>query len=243
MLLVLGASPVNAQTVTFTPISVDSSVHASINGTLGPYDETDSSTALEPSIQLSHSEASGNIAVSTFVIANNNDGASLPYVLVSTGYLTKASGPDNDSDISYSYELTFTLAEAALVSLVNSSGPLPRASASIGSPSSASLNYTLRQQGGSSLFTYDAPETNSAGTYAEAVASAGTYEFIVTGAASSPGDVCCPSHSATAIGDARLEFLDAPPPPPLPLLGPLALSAMTLAVGLVGAVASRRGQS
>ena len=202
--------------VTFTPISANSIVNASILGSLANYNETDSSTALEPSLQLVHSVASGNISVHCSVSGTNSPGSIPPNVVVSTGYLAKTSGSSNDSDISYSYQLTFSLDRASLVSLVNgnSGAAYPRAVA-FAAPGSASLTYTLRHQAGATVFVYAAPTTNSAGTYAQAIVPAGTYEFVITGAASAPGDPCCVLYGSSADGIVRLQFEDAPPPGPV----------------------------
>ena len=198
--------------VVFTPISADSSVAASIIGSLANYNETDSSADLEPNLQLQHSVASGNIAVNSVVSATNSPGATPPHLAVTTGFTAKMSGMTNNAAISYSYELTFELDQTSLVSLVNgnNTGSFPSALAGT-SLSSASLHYTLRHQAGAEVFTYVAPTSNSAGTYAQAFVPAGTYEFLITGAASAPADPCCVLHSSSASGNVHLQFEAVPP--------------------------------
>jgi hypothetical protein len=204
------ASPPAVQSVTFTPISADSTVNASILGSLANYNETDSSLALQPILQLFHSVAS--LYVQCEVAGVNSTASIPPNVVVRTGYTARTSGPNNDSDISYSYELTFSLDRCSLVSLVNgnSGGAYPRALAGA-APGSASLTYTLRHQAGATVFAYTAPTANSAGTYAQAIVPAGIYEFIVNGAASAPGDPCCVLYGSVADGIVRLQFGDVPP--------------------------------
>ena len=231
-----GASPRLAEAATFTPISVNATVSASIIGSLANYDETLSSTDLEPSLALQNSVASGNIFVHSSVSASNRPGTSPPSVSVSTGFSAKTSGSTNDTAISYSYALTFSLDQTSLVSLVNgnSGGAFPRASAT-DPPGSASLTYLLRRQAGPTIFAYAAPPTNSAGTYEQAIVAAGTYEFIITGSASAAGDACCVQQSATASGIVQLEFEDAVLP--VPLLGPGGLAVLAIALGIGSALA------
>ncbi len=232
--LFLGAP---AGAVTFTPISGDSFVQGTIVGTVGPFDQTDASTALEPVLDVTEFRAGGNIFVQTQISATNSTGTSPPSISLSVGQSARTSGSSNDAAIDYVYSLTFSLDGWTRARLINANagGGFPEATA-LETVDSAALTYELRGAGGGpTAFLYSAPSSNSAGTYAEAVVPAGTYEFVVTGSASAIGDACCTLHTATAGGITRLDFEDAPA---LPLLSPPAAAALAAALASVGGAGS-----
>jgi hypothetical protein len=235
LLLSLAGSP--AAALTFTPISADSFVHGEIVGSLGPFSQTDTSTALEPILDIQESRSSGNISVHSFLTATISAALAIPTVVITSGDIAKTSGFNNDTAITYGYTLSFTLDGPSLARLVNgnSGGAFPRVTT--GAPSdSSSLTYELRAAGGATAFLYSAPTTNSSGTYAEATLSAGTYEFIVTGEANAVSDPCCTLHAAEAGGIARLEFEDAPVAP-VPMVSPF---GGLLLIGLLGSAGAHR---
>jgi hypothetical protein len=240
--LMIALAPGAAFAVNFTPISVDASVTGLASGTSASYDMTESSSDLEPFLDIQYSIAGGNISLRSFVSGSNLLGNNPQRLLLSIGHLTRMVGPDDDTAMSAHYSMTFSLDGPTLASLTDTSSTFPIATATPQTPSSASLTYTLQESGGPIAFTYNAPTTNSAGTYASAIVPAGTYEFIVDAAASSPGDACCLVQSAKASGNTYLQFEDAPVTP-LPFFGPFGSALMALAIAIGGGLAAKRGRS
>ena len=242
--LMIALAPGAAFAVNFTPISVDASVTGLASGVSASYDMTDSSSDLEPFLDIQYSL--GTFFLRSFVNASNLLGNDPQRLLLSIGYITRTSGPDDDLAMSAHYSMTFTLDGPTLASLTSAGNTFPIATVTPQSPSSASLTYTLQESGGPIAFTYDAPTTNSLGTYASAVVPAGTYEFIVDATASSPGDVCCFTQAAKAIGNTYLQFEDAPVTPIpffVPFFGPFGSALTALAIAIGGVLAAKRGRS
>ncbi len=207
---VLGIAASSSSAITLTPLTADSFVHGEIVGPVGPFSQTDISTDLEPNLRVFGFRSGGNVLVESFLSASIQSSRGIPSVTVWSGQIARTSGLSNNAAISYGYTLRFDLDAPTRVRLVNGipGGEFPEAGAAE-AVDSASLSYELRATGGATVFLYAAPLTNAAGTYADVTVAAGSYEFVVTGAAAAIGNPCCVLHNAQPSGIVRLEFQDA----------------------------------
>ncbi|MCR9096653.1 MAG: hypothetical protein NXI30_20715 [bacterium] len=231
------AGPAVAQLL--VPIDSVANVSGSITSTVGNWSDAQQSPDLAPNIQVQ--QVITSLGANSLVSASQN--LALDLIRVETGFLARTSGSTSNVAIDHDYTLRFSLTSAATFEFRNgnNTGGFPIAFAP-DPGTTASLVYRLEDEGGSVIFSYEAPNVASgvAGVYASGTVPAGTYLFSVVGSAEALGDPCCVFQNAQPRGNVALDFEPAPDPPSVSGLGVIASSFLLVALVVVAAFAGER---